>query len=126
MIFMDQYIKSKLIESGMDVNRSIKEFFFGSESSFEETLKNYPTKVNLFNEVYDAIEKNDAGRAFDISYQLQIQLSFLCFDVVYNKITRAMDKFRKGSVFGTKNYFDQIRNRYHDFFIIVKEIKGEI
>ena len=80
----------------------------------------------MFNEVYCAIEKGDANRAFELSYQLQIQLSFLCFDVVYNKITRAMDKFRKGSVFATKNYFDLVRNRYYDFFIIVKQLKGEI
>ena len=36
---MEQYIKSKLIEAGLEVNRSIKEYFFGSESSFEEVLK---------------------------------------------------------------------------------------
>ena len=123
---MEQFIKYKLIEAGLDVNRSIKEYFFGSESSFEDALKSYPTNINLFNEVYSAIEKGDANRAFELSYQLQIQLSFLCFDVVYNKITRAMDKFRKGSVFATKNYFDLVRNRYYDFFIIVKQLKGEI
>ena len=78
------------------------------------------------NEIYDAIEKNDSKRAFEICYQLQIQLGFLCFDVVYNKITKGMDKFRKGSVFGTKIYFDQIRNRYQDFLILVKQLKGEI
>ena len=50
----------------------------------------------------------------------------LCFDVVYNKVTRAIDKFRRGTTFGTKNLFDQVNNRYHDFILIVKEMKGEI
>ena len=123
---MEQYIKSKLIESGLEVNRSVKEYFFGSETAFEDVLKTYPTDRNLFNDIYDAIEKNDATRAFELCYQLQIQLSFLCFDVVYNKIIKAMDKFRRGSVFGTKIYFDQVKNRYLDFLILVKQLKGEI
>ena len=36
---MEQFIKFKLIEAGLDLNRSIKEYFFGSESSFEDALK---------------------------------------------------------------------------------------
>ena len=33
---MEQNIKSKLIESGLDVNRSIKEYFFGNDNYFIE------------------------------------------------------------------------------------------
>ena len=123
---MEQYFKSKLIEIGVDVNRSVKEYFFGNENYFEETLKLYPTHDNLFNKVYEEINNNNTSKAFEYAYQLQIQMSFLCFDVVYNKVTRAIDKFRRGTTFGTKNLFDQVNNRYHDFILIVKEMKGEI
>ena len=123
---MEQYFKSKLIEIGVDVNRSVKEYFFGNENYFEETLKLYPTNENLFNMIYEEISNGNTSKAFEYTYQLQIQMSFLCFDVVYNKVTRAIDKFRKGTTFGTKNLFDQVNNRYHDFILIVKEMKGEI
>ena len=123
---MEQYFKSKLIEIGVDVNRSVKEYFFGNENYFEETLKLYPTHDNLFNKVYEEINNGNTSKAFEYAYQLQIQMSFLCFDVVYNKVTRAIDKFRRGTTFGTKNLFDQVNNRYHDFILIVKEMKGEI
>ena len=123
---MEQYFKSKLIEIGVDVNRSVKEYFFGSENYFEETLKLYPTNDDLFNKIYEEINNNNTSKAFEYAYQLQIQMSFLCFDVVYNKVTRAIDKFRRGTTFGTKNLFDQVNNRYHDFILIVKEMKGEI
>ena len=123
---MEQYFKSKLIEIGVDVNRSVKEYFFGNENFFEETLKLYPTHDNLFNKVYEEINNGNTSKAFEYAYQLQIQMSFLCFDVVYNKVTRAIDKFRRGTTFGTKNLFDQVNNRYHDFILIVKEMKGEI
>lgn len=123
---MEQYFKSKLIEIGVDVNRSVKEYFFGNENYFEETLKLYPTHDNLFNKIYEEINNGNTSKAFEYAYQLQIQMSFLCFDVVYNKVTRAIDKFRRGTTFGTKNLFDQVNNRYHDFILIVKEMKGEI
>ena len=123
---MEQYFKSKLIEIGVDVNRSIKEYFFGNENYFEDVLKLYPTNENLFDKIYEEINENNTDRAFDYAYQLQIQMSFLCFDVLYNKITRAVDKFRRGSTLGTKNLFDQVHNRYHDFILIIKELKGEI
>ena len=123
---MEQYFKSKLIEIGVDVNRSVKEYFFGNENYFEETLKLYPTNDGLFNKIYEEINNNNTSKAFEYAYQLQIQMSFLCFDVVYNKVTRAIDKFRRGTTFGTKNLFDQVNNRYHDFILIVKEMKGEI
>lgn len=123
---MEQYLKSKLIETGLDVNRSIKEYFFGNESLFEDAIKSYPTDDNIFSLIYESIEKQDTIKAFELAYQLQIQLGFLCFDVVYNKVTRAVDKFRKGTLFGTKNYFDQVNNRYQDFILIVKQIKGDI
>lgn len=123
---MEQYYKSKLIEAGVDVNRSIKEYFFGNESYFEDALKKYPTEDNIFEKIFDAIENQDSSKAFELAYQLQIQLGFLCFDVVYNKVIRALDKFRRGTLFGTKKYFDQVNNRYHDFILIAKQIKGEI
>ena len=122
---MELYYKSKLIEAGVDVNRSVKEYFFENLSNFMDVVKNYPTDINLFKEIYAAIEDNDSVKAFEIAYQLQIQLGFLCFDVVYNKVIKALDKFRKGTVFGTKKYFDQVYNRYNDFIEIVKEMKGE-
>ena len=122
---MEQYFKSKLIEIGVDVNHSIKEYFFGNDNCFEEILKLYPTDNNLFNQIYDAISNGEAQKAFELAYQLQIQLGFLCFDVVYNKVTRAMDKFRRGTILGTKNLFDQVNNRYHDFILIIKEMKGK-
>lgn len=123
---MEQYYKSKLIEIGVDVNRSIKEYFFGNENLFEETLKLYPTNEHFFTRIFYAIADNDASKAFEIAYELQIQLGFLCFDVVYNKIIKALDKFRRGTVFATKNYLDQVSNRYHDFILIIKDLKGEI
>lgn len=122
---MEQNIKSKLIESGLDVNRSIKDYFFGNDNYFIEAIKNYPTDIDFFKEIYKCIEEQDAHKAFELAYQLQIQLGFLCFDVVFNKVTKAVDKFRKGSVFATKNLFDQVHNRYKDFILIVKELKGE-
>ena len=123
---MEQYYKSKLIEIGVDVNRSIKEYFFGNDAYFEEAIKKYPADDKIFERIFDAIENQDATTAFELTYQLQIQLGFLCFDVVYNKVTRALDKFRRGTLFGTKKYFDQVNNRYHDFILIAKQIKGEI
>ncbi len=123
---MEQYFKSKLIETGVDVNHSIKEYFFGNETYFEEALKKYPTDENIFDKIFLAIEEQDSTQAFNLAYQLQIQLGFLCFDVVYNKVNRALDKFRRGTLFGTKKYFDQVHNRYNDFVIIIKQIKGEI
>lgn len=122
---MEQNYKSRLIESGLDVNRSVKEYFFGNENYFIEAVKCYPTDIDFFKEIYKCIEEVNPSKAFELAYQLQIQLGFLCFDVVYNKVTKALDKFRKGSVFATKNLFDQVHNRYKDFISIVKELKGE-
>ena len=123
---MEQYFKSKLIEIGVDVNRSVKEYFFGNESYFEDAIRNYPTNFDIFEHIFQAIEEQDSTKAFELAYQLQIQLGFLCFDVVYNKVNRALDKFRRGTLFGTKKYFDQVNNRYHDFILIARQIKGEI
>ena len=118
---MNQELKNRLINLGLDVNKSLKLYFLEDEDFYEKIIYESFLKEDLLVNTYKYVQENDIENAFMNAHKLKSQIGYLCFDRLYAMISMVCDILRNKKIDGVILLLEEMENPYYKFISILKE-----
>lgn len=118
---MDQELKTRLVDLGIDVNKALKLYFLDDEEFYLNTICDAFLKEDLLGNTYKCIQENDIENAFMNAHKLKSQIGYLCFDRLYAMISMVCDILRNKKIDGVKLLLEEMEKPYYQFISLLKE-----